>query len=291
MTKVINRKRIVLAALLLPGAIWLILMYVVPYFLIILYSFLTKKLGAGVIWEFTLDAYKKLFSYDPGALFINDFVIIFLRTFWWGILVVFLSLVVSYPLAFYITRQKPATRNLLVFLIIIPFWTNYLVRIYAWKFILGNTGFINSTILASLGLGPILFINTPLAVIIGLLYGALPFMVLPLYASMERLDYSYVEAAQDLGADYVRVFTRIFFPLTLPGVAAGSALVFVLAIGDFVVPVILGGGKVMMVANLLALQFGPAFDWPFGAAIGVVFIALLMAAIVYYIRWESRQES
>jgi spermidine/putrescine transport system permease protein len=174
--------------------------------------------------------------------------------------------------------------------VILPFWTNFLVRIYAWKFILGNTGFINSTILATLGLRPIPMINTPFAVIIGLVYGALPFMVLPLYASMEGFNYSYVEAAQDLGADYLRVFTRVFFPLTLPGVAAGSALVFVLAIGDFVVPVILGGGKVMMVANLLSLQFGQAFNWPFGAAIGTVFIVLLMMGIGYYIYSENRKE-
>jgi spermidine/putrescine transport system permease protein len=265
-------------------------MYIVPYLLMIAYSFLTSRLGGGVIWEFSLEAYRTLFGYDPNARLYNDFVIIFTRTFWWGILTVLLTLLISYPLAFYISRQRPATRNLLVFLVILPFWTNFLVRIYAWKFILGNTGFINSTILATLGLRPIPMINTPFAVIIGLVYGALPFMVLPLYASMEGFNYSYVEAAQDLGADYLRVFTRVFFPLTLPGVAAGSALVFVLAIGDFVVPVILGGGKVMMVANLLSLQFGQAFNWPFGAAIGTVFIVLLMMGIGYYIYSENRKE-
>lgn len=285
-----DRKLSVLVTLVLPGAAWLALMYVVPYILMVIYSFLTSRLGGGVIWDFSLDAYRKLFQFNPNARLINDFVIIFLRTFWWGTLTVLISLLVSYPLAFFISRQKPATRNLLIFLVILPFWTNFLVRIYAWKFILGNTGFINSTILGSLGLPPVPLINSPFAVIIGLLYGALPFMVLPLYASMERFNYSYVEAAQDLGADYLRVFTRVFLPLTIPGIAAGGALVFVMAIGDFVVPVILGGGKVMMVANLLALQFGSAFDWPFGAAIGTVFILLLMVGIVYYIISESRRE-
>ena len=252
---------------------------------------MTKRLGGGVIWSFTLESYTKLFGYDPNALIINDFVIIFLRTFWWGILTVFVCLLIGYPLAFYITQQKPATRNLLVLLVIIPFWTNFLVRIYAWKFILGNNGFINNTILSSLGFQRIPLINTPLAVLVGLVYGALPFMVLPLYASMDRFNFSFVEAAQDLGAGYFRVFTRIYFPLTIPGVAAGSVLVFILAIGDFVVPTVLGGGKVAMVANLLALQFGAAFDWPFGAAIGVVFILLLMVGIVYYIISESRKET
>lgn len=286
-----GRRRGVLLTLVLPGAAWLVLIYVVPYILMVIYSFLTSRLGGGVIWDFTLDAYRKLFQFDPNARLINDFVIIFLRTFWWGILTVLLTLLISYPLAFFISRQKPVTRNLLIFLVILPFWTNFLVRIYAWKFILGNTGFINTTILGSLGLPPVPLMNSPFAVIIGLLYGGLPFMVLPLYASMDRFNYSYVEAAQDLGADYLRVFTRVYLPLTFPGIAAGGALVFVMAIGDFVVPVILGGGKVMMVANLLALQFGSAFDWPFGAAIGTVFILLLMVGIAYYIFSESRREA
>ncbi len=286
-----GRRRGVLLTLVLPGAAWLVLIYVVPYILMVIYSFLTSRLGGGVIWDFTLDGYRKLFQFDPNARLINDFVIIFLRTFWWGILTVLLTLLISYPLAFFISRQKPVTRNLLIFLVILPFWTNFLVRIYAWKFILGNTGFINTTILGSLGLPPVPLMNSPFAVIIGLLYGGLPFMVLPLYASMDRFNYSYVEAAQDLGADYLRVFTRVYLPLTFPGIAAGGALVFVMAIGDFVVPVILGGGKVMMVANLLALQFGSAFDWPFGAAIGTVFILLLMMGIAYYIFSESRREA
>jgi spermidine/putrescine transport system permease protein len=116
-------------------------------------------------------------------------------------------------------------------------------------------------------------------------------MILPLYSAMERFNYSYVEAAQDLGASYYHVFTRVYFPLTIPGVAAGSVLVFILAIGDFVVPTVLGGGKVAMIANLLALQFGNAFNWPFGSAIGIVFILLLMIGIVYYIFSESRKET
>ncbi len=288
---VTKRRRGVLGTLLTPGAIWIVLLYIVPSLLIVVYSFLTKKLGGGVIWEVSLDSYTKLFGYNPGALILNDFVIIFLRTFWWGILTVLTCLFIGYPLAFYVTQQKPATRNLLLLLIIIPFWTNFLVRIYAWKFLLGNNGFINSTILSGLGLRRIPLINTPFAVLIGLIYGALPFMVLPLYASMERFNYSFVEAAQDLGAGYFRVFTRIFFPLTIPGVATGCILVFILAIGDFVVPTVLGGGKVAMVANLLSLQFGNAFDWPFGSAIGVVFILLLMIGIVYYILSEIRKEA
>ncbi len=132
--------------------------------------------------------------------------------------------------------------------------------------------------------------NTPLAVIIGLVYGALPFMVLPLYASISKFNYSYVEAAQDLGAGYYRVFRRVFLPLTMPGVFTGSLLVFIMTIGQFVVPVILGGGKVAMVGNLLAQQFSTAFDWPFGSAIAVVFIILTMVGVVAYNIRESQTE-
>lgn len=285
-----RRRKLVLSALLLPGALWIVLLYVAPSILIVIYSFLTRQIGGGVIWEFSLDAYQKLFAYNPDSLFINDFVVIFLRTFWWGLLTTAICLMVGYPLAFFITRQKAGTRAVLLFLIIIPFWTNFLVRTYAWKFILNNNGLIN-VILASLGFRRIPMINTPFAVIIGLVYGALPFMVLPLYAALDNFNYRYVEAAHDLGADYLTVFRKVFWPLTLPGVATGSLLVFILTIGQFVVPVILGGGKVAMIGNLLAQQFGMAFDWPFGSAIAVVFILLMMIGIVYYITTEARKEA
>jgi len=284
-----QRRKLILGILLSPSALWIGLLYVVPSILIVIYSFLTRKIGGGVLWEFSLDSYRKLFTFDPDSSFVNSFIVIFLRTFWWGILTTLICLVIGYLLAFYITRQKSSTRSLLLFLIIIPFWTNFLVRMYAWKFILNNNGLIN-VILSSLGFRRIPLINTPLAVIIGLVYGALPFMVLPLYASIEKFNYSFVEAAQDLGAGYYHVFTRVFLPLTMPGVVAGSLLVFVMTIGEFVVPVILGGGKVAMVGNLLAQQFSTAFDWPFGSANAVMFIVLMMIGVVYYIIVESQRE-
>ena len=281
------RQKQTINTLLAPGTLWIVVLYIIPLLLIILYSFLTAKVGGGVTWIFTAESYSKLFALDPDALFINNFVIIFLRTFWWGLLTVILCLFIGYPLAFYIAQQKPATRNLLIFLVVIPFWTNLLVRIYAWKFILNNNGFFNN-ILQTLGLNRIPMINTPGAVLLGLVYVSLPFMILPLYASMEKFNYAYVEAAQDLGAKYFQTFTRVFLPLTLPGLVTGSLLVFILTIGQFVVPVILGGGKVMMVGNLLALQFSTAFDWPFGAAIAMIFIVLMMGGLMAYIVSENR---
>ena len=285
-----TQKNKTLAALLSPGALWVFLLYIVPMVLIIVYSLQTKKLGGGVTWEFTLESYQKLFQNDPAVLLLNNFVVILLRTAWWGVMTVLLCLLIGYPLAFYIAQQTPATRGLLIFLVIIPFWTNLLVRIYAWKFILNNNGFLN-TILQAVGFNRISIINSPTAVMVGLVYVSLPFMVLPLYASIEKFDYTFVEAAQDLGADYLRTFTRVFFPLTIPGVVAGSLLVFIMTIGQYIVPVILGGGKVMMLGNLLALQFSQAFDWPFGSAIAVIFIILMMSGIVYYIRAENRSKA
>ncbi len=282
------RQKAYLAVLLSPGALWLLFFFVTPSLLIIVYSLLERKDGGGVIWSFTLDAYIKLFTPDEGT-FINDFLIIFLRSFWWATLTTVICLLVGYPLAFYIARQKPSVASTLLFLVMIPFWTNFLVRTYAWKFILNNNGLIN-TILQAFNFQPWSLINTPTAVLIGMVYGSLPFMVLPLYASIEKFDFTLVEAGQDLGANYWQIFTRIFLPLTLPGIAAGSILVFIPTVGQYVVPTILGGGKVAMLGNILAQQYGSALNWPFGSAIAVIFMALLMGGIIIYFRIEQEQE-
>jgi spermidine/putrescine transport system permease protein len=282
-----KRRATFLGILLTPGLFWLVVFFVIPSLLILIYSFLERREGGGVIWNYTLASYIKLFTPAEGSI-INDFVIIFIRSFWWAFLTTVICLVIGYPLAFYIARQNPATRSSLLFLIMIPFWTNFLVRTYAWKVILNNNGLIN-TVLDSLNFSRISLINTPTAVVIGLVYGSLPFMVLPLYASIEKFDYSLVEAAQDLGANYFYVFTRIFLPLTMPGVVAGSILVFIPEVGQYIVPTILGGGKVAMLGNILAQQFGPALNWPFGSAIAVVLMVLLMIGIVYYFSIEKEE--
>ncbi|GAB4425293.1 MAG: ABC transporter permease [Anaerolineae bacterium] len=286
----IRRQMAYLGTLLGPGALWLLLFFIVPSLLIVIYSFLERRSGGGVEWVFNLDAYIKLFTPTEGSLFVNDFVIIFLRSFWWATLTTIVCLLVGYPLAFYIAQQSPATRNAMLFLVMIPFWTNFLVRTYAWKFILNNNGLIN-TLLSSLGLSRVAIINTPTAVLIGLVYGSLPFMVLPLYASIEKFDYSLVEAGQDLGANYFKIFTRIFLPLTMPGVVAGCVLVFIPVVGQYVVPTILGGGKVAMLGNILAQQFGAALNWPFGAAIAVIFMLLLMVGIFIYFYFEQEEQT
>lgn len=286
----LNRQRTMLRILIGPGAMWILLFFLIPSLLIVVYSVLERQVGGGVIWSFSLDAYERLFltPAPEGAIF-NDFLIIFLRSVWWGILTSIICLLVGYPLAFFIVLQPPSRRTIYIFLVLIPFWTNFLVRTYAWKFILNNNGLLN-TILQALELPRVAVINTPTAVMIGLVYGSIPFMVLPLYASIEKLDFRLVEAAQDLGANYVRVFFRVILPLTRPGIMAGIILVFVPVTGQYIVPTILGGGRVAMLGNLLAQQFGPAANWPFGSAVAVLFMLLLMVGVAFYLRSEENRE-
>lgn len=285
-----KRRSLYLSFLLGPGAFWLLMFFIMPSLLIVIYSFMERSSSGGVIWNFSLEAYAKLFTFDPDSLFVNDFVVIFLRSFWWATLTTIFCLLIGYPLAFYITRQSPLVRTTMLFMVMIPFWTNFLVRTYAWKFILNNNGLIN-TILTTFSLPRVPLINTPTAVLIGLVYGSLPFMVLPLYASIEKFDYTLIEAGQDLGANYFRIFTRVFLPLTMPGVVAGCILVFIPAVGQYIVPTILGGGKVAMLGNILAQQFGAALNWPFGSAIAVVFMILLMIGVLIYFVVEREEEA
>ena len=286
----LSRQRAMLRILLGPGAVWILLFFLIPSALIIVYSVLERQVGGGVIWSFNLDAYQRLFfTPAPEGAWFNDFLVIFLRSVWWGILTSIICLLVGYPLAYFIVLQPPAHRTIYIFLVLIPFWTNFLVRTYAWKFILNNNGLLN-TILQAFELPRVAIINTPTAVMIGLVYGSIPFMVLPLYASIEKLDFNLVEAAQDLGANYVSVFFRIILPLTRPGIMAGIILVFVPVTGQYIVPTILGGGRVSMLGNLLAQQFGPAGNWPFGSAIAVLFMLLLMVGVAFYLRSEENRE-
>lgn len=285
-----TRRRNLLRILLWPGGAWLALFFIIPSLLVFVYSVLERQGGGGVIWSFNFEAYSKLlFSPAAEGQLVNDFLVIFLRSLWWAALTSFVCLLIGYPLSFYIVLQPPAVRNVYIFLVLIPFWTNFLVRTYAWKFILNNNGLLN-TLLQSMDLPRVALINTPTAVLIGLVYGSLPFMVLPLYASIEKLDFTLVEAAQDLGANYVKVFTRVILPITLPGIAAGTTLVFIPVTGQYIVPTILGGGKVAMLGNLLAQQFGAAGNWPFGSAVAVIFMLLLMVGVVFYLRNEAKND-
>ncbi|MBA3468549.1 MAG: ABC transporter permease [Herpetosiphonaceae bacterium] len=265
-----------------PAMIWLGLFFLAPLVLIVLYSFQSRASDGTVAWTWTLENYAKLLR--DGS---------FWRTLWlstWIALVVTLiTLLISYPLAYFMATRPKRWRSALLFAVMLPFWTNFLVRIYAWKVLLGNNGVINQ-VLAGVGLEPIAIINSQWAVLLALVYGELPYMILPLYAALERFDWTQMEAAHDLGAGRVQAFTRIMLPQTLAGITAGAILVFVPTVGTFAVSDILGGTDGFMIGNLLDLHFRSTPNWPYGAAISMLFMLLLLGAIALYLK-ATREET
>jgi len=255
------------------------LFFLLPMAIVVAYSFLSKGDYGGVTLPLTARNYSRFF--DP--LYLR----IFARTFVMAALTTALCLAAGYPLAYYIAFRGGRWKNALLFLVVLPFWTSFLIRTYAWIFLLRDTGLIN-TILIRLGLitVPLPLLYNEGAVLIGLVYGFLPLMVLPLYAAIERLDRSLLEAAADLGARPAARLWKITFPLTRAGIYAGSVLVFVSSLGAYITPDLLGGGKSILIGNLVQNQFTTARDWPFGSAISL----LLMAAVVGALRLYWKQE-
>ncbi|NJM61732.1 MAG: ABC transporter permease [Oscillatoriales cyanobacterium RU_3_3] len=278
-----NRQHINLLLLSFPAIAWLIIFFVLPLLIIFAYSFLERGTYGGVTAVFTISNYQRLFD--------EVFLGVIARSIWLAFLTTVACLLVGYPLAFFIATRPPRWRNALLLLVIIPFWTNFLVRTYAWMVLLQNQGVVN-TALQSLKIisEPLTLLFTPFAVAIGLIYGYLPFMVLPLYSSIERFNFSLVEAAQDLGANDIRTFWRVFLPLTTKGIVAGSILVFVPSVGAFITPDILGGAKTIMVGNLIQNQFLKARDWPFGSALSVLLTLIVLIPVLIYFRVADETE-
>ncbi|HEY5598677.1 MAG TPA: ABC transporter permease [Kiloniellales bacterium] len=271
-----------------PAVLVLVVLMLIPIALMGYVSFLERGDYGGVRWSnHTVEAYVAfLFERDfGGRLLLNtDYLQIFLRSFGLSVSTTGLTLLVGFPTAFYMVLQPPRYRNLLIFIVTIPFWTNLLVRNYAWILLLRNGGLIDSA-LAWLGLSdaPISVLYTPYAVAIGLSYSFLPFMVLPIYASLEKLDFCLVEAAFDLGANRRRALARVIVPLSAPGIAAGCILVFIPCLGAYVTPELLGGGKSLMIGSLIQNQFGSARNWPFGAALAFALLGIVLLAIAVYL--------
>jgi spermidine/putrescine transport system permease protein len=250
-----------------PGLLYWFVLFVVPVGLILTYSFFKRSATGGIDYTFTLDNYVRAMN----PLFLK--VLLFsLRT---AFVTTVIALVLGYMVAYFIATRPERWRLPLLVLIVLPFWTNLLIRTYAWILLLNNEGLVNRS-LRGLGLidGSLPLLNNEFAIVVGLLYAYLPLMILPLYASIERLGRSPREAAADLGASPVAGFFRITFPMTLPGVMAGCIFVFVPSLGNFVVPDLLGGGKSIMVGNLIQSQFFQARDWPFGATLALLVIAV-----------------
>lgn len=267
--------------LIFPSLFWLIVFFTLPLLIVFVYSFLKRGPYGQIVWEFSLGNYARFF--DP--LYLK----IFARSFMIAGITTVVCLLMGYPMAYWIATRSTKWRNTLLLLLMIPFWTNFLVRTYAWVLILRDSGLINQ---ALLGLGlisePIPLFGTDLAIIIGLVYGWFPNMVLPCYAAIERLDHSLVEAAQDLYANEIRAFARVIFPLTLPGVIAGSILVFIPSLGAYVTPDLLGGAKSVMIGNVIQSQFLTVRDYPFGSAFSFVLMAMMLVATLIYFRVGGR---
>lgn len=264
---------------LLPAGVVMVALFFVPLLIVALYSVLTRGAYGGVTEPFNVESYLRLA--DP--LYLT----ILLRSVWIAGVSTGLCLLLGFPLALYIARYS-RRKNLLLNLVMLPFWTSFLIRTYAWMFLLRDTGFINSLLEALHVIDkplPLLF-NTP-AVILGLVYGYLPFMVLPLYAAIEKLDPAWFDAAADLGANPLTAIWKVAVPLSKPGIVAGSLLVFIPCLGAYLTPDLMGGGKTVMIGNLVQNQFTASRDWPFGAAVSLVLmlsVVLVTAAISRRVR-------
>jgi spermidine/putrescine transport system permease protein len=267
-------------ALLAPGGIWLLAFFLVPLLIMLAYSLMPRGVYGGVESGFTLEHYARFF--DPLYLQILQ------RTFVWAFGCTIICLFLGYPVAYVIVRSG-RWRTFLLFLVVLPFWTSFLVRTFAMIFLMRDTGLANSWML---GLGlihePLSILYTPFAVLAGLVYGFLPFMILPIYASLEKVDPALLEAAEVLGARPAARFRTITLPLSMPGVVAGSLLVFIPALGSFLTADLLGGAKQVMIGNLVQSQFSSARNWPFGSAASFVVMVMVLAAVMLYLRIRDR---
>ncbi|MGE0554178.1 MAG: ABC transporter permease [Gemmatimonadales bacterium] len=270
------------SVLVAPGVLWLLAFFVAPIAIMLGYSVMQRGVYGGVEAVLTTEQYRRLV--DP--LYLG----ILARTVLWSLACTAACLVLGYPVAFAIARAR-RWRRMLLFLVVLPFWTSFLVRMFAMIFLLRDTGLINSVLLA-LGIvdQPLTLLYTPFAVLLGLVYGFLPLMILPIYASLERLDDNLLEAAEVLGARGFERFRRVVLPLSMPGVVAGLLLTFIPSLGSFVPSDLLGGAKQAMVGNIIQNQFTVARDWPFGSALSFVLMLVVLSPVLLYLRRRDTLE-
>jgi spermidine/putrescine transport system permease protein len=295
MTSSMQRKDILNRWLLSAPALFILAIAAVgPLLVVVVYSVLAKADYGGVKpWEFSGEGWFNVFFqkdiFDDTVTIADAHFLILWRSVKLSLITTALTLIVGFPTAYYISTQSEKRRELLVFMITIPFWTNILIRTFAMQQVIRNEGVVNS-LLMWMGVidTPIQIIYTDWAIFFGMLYVYLPLMVLPLYASMEKIDFRLVEAGYDLYATRFQVLRRVIIPLVKPGIIAGSILVFIPSLGAYVTPRILGGGKNLMLGNLIDLQFGPGKNWPLGAALSVTLMAIVMVALLFYVRNASK---
>jgi len=258
--------------LLIPGLAWISIFLILPCILIISLSFFERGIYGGIDYNFNFENYSRVIEFTYLKILLNSSKIAFLSGFF--------AVLFGYPAAYFIYKAPAKYQIALLFLVMLPFWSNYLIRTYAWMVLLNNQGLIN-TILINLNIirEPLNILYTEFSVIIGLIYNYLPFVILSIYSSISKLDHNLIEASKDLGGNSIKTFFLITLPLTLPGVAAGFIFVFVLSIGNFITPDLLGGGKFLMIGNLIYDQFLSARDWPFGASLSFVLISIMLVLL------------
>lgn len=274
--------------LILPTLLWMIGLLIIPLLLTVVTSFGQRDTDGNVIYTFTLENYARLIGITPEG-FDNLYVQILWRSLSLALQTTIVSILMAYPLAFFIARAPAKRRNTLLFLVLVPLWTNFVIRIYAWIMILRTQGVLNGVLgwlagLVGLPFSPFDFYPSQGAVLIGMVYEFLPFMILPIYTSLEKIDNSLFEAAADLGANALRTFFRVTLPLSMPGVVAGTILTFIPVVGTFVVSDILGGRQVILVGNLIQRQFLDARNPAFGSAASIVLMVLTLLFTLYYTR-------
>jgi spermidine/putrescine transport system permease protein len=268
-----RRDRLGSTALVSPALLWWAGLLVLPVGLVLAYSFFQRGIYGGVVYDWTLDNYRRAFDG------------LYLRILWFSVRVAveatLVSLLIGFPVAYFIATRPPRWRTVLLVLVILPFWTSLLIRTYAWMVLLNDTGLVNR-VLREAGLvdSPVRLLYNEFAIVVGMVSTYLPLMILPIYAAIERLGPELGEAAADLGASAWKRLWTVLVPLTLPGIAAGCIFVFVPSLGNFLIPDLLGGGQRQMVGNLIQGQFLEARDWPFGSTLAVSLIAMLLALVL-----------
>lgn len=260
-----------------PAGAWFLCMLVLPLIVVFVFSFGERGAAGGYVPAFTLDNYLNLGA--RWTAFKNTLTLAPVGTL--------ICLIIAYPLAYFLAlKTSPRWRTMLLILVIVPFWTSILIRSYAWIYLLGGQGI--PSLLNALGLGNPRLINTPFAVLVGIVYGYLPLMVFPIYVALERLDKRLLEASSDLGSPPWRSFLQVTLPLSMPGVATGCMLVFILLMGEFLIPAMLGGGKVFFIGNALVDLFLQSRNWAFGSAVAVALVLVMLVTVAAYMRFTRR---
>ena len=260
-----------------PYIVWSTLFIVIPLIIIVFFSF-TQETASG--YSFTLENFKRVLNAQYISVFKRSLILAFESTV--------LCLILGYPVAYFISKMKSNKRNILIMLFIVPMWMNFLLRTYAWLPILGKNGVINN-FLSAIGLNTINILYTDAAVLLGMVYNFLPFMILPIYTVLIKMDNSLIDAAADLGANKRQIFTKVIFPLSMPGVITGITMVFMPAVSTFVISRLLGGGQYMLLGNLIETQFTTMGDWNFGSALAIFMMIIILISMAIMNKFEGTE--